>query len=632
MRRMTRGKQQILLHYLPGNTFDFERVGTIARVSELRGDTRTDLNISVVLRRVREHARAWHPDLRPTLRNDTLEDATRWILIEPKRAQSQMFPRVLWCQNRACGRVWNCENRDSLPSSCNDCGGDLIQMRHVKIHRCGELKPLEPPASCMQCRSSRIALDTRESERIMGFRWICRACGHRSALFGGPCRECVGTKWEELSDGKLNKHPERMDIEVHRAGRTFYPHAVKLLNVPSRNLDRLFALSERAHLVAAKWLQLPQVAGRTLPEIAAQSALPDDAPPSSLSDAELDELMKLPPEEMARAIQERMARRQSERQSASPAAIVAALQDQTGVTDEGLWERAETDLLDAVQLRESPTLRRLADETGETACAAHSVARRLGLAEVATISDFPIVSATYAWSRADYAPNLSRLNPFPPSVEHSGRWPIFVDEVRADALWVRLDPRRVARWLELNGFPLGDELGNSGDEARLGAEFVRLLDGAQLSLTLSAEAPQARLVAGLVHTLSHFCLRQAVFHCGLESTSLSEYVLPQALAFAIYCSSNNGATIGALTALFEQGAGAWLGGVANARRCVYDPDCRERGSNCHACTHLAETSCRFFNLNLSRAFLWGGRDAVLGAIEVGYFDARVAAVASGGGS
>jgi hypothetical protein len=64
----------------------------------------------------------------------------------------------------------------------------------------------------------------------------------------------------------------------------------------------------------------------------------------------------------------------------------------------------------------------------------------------------------------------------------------------------------------------------------------------------------------------------------------------------------------------------WLSSIRQTRRCVYDPVCYEREGGCHACTHLAETSCRFFNLNLSRAFLFGGSDKYLGRIAVGYFD------------
>jgi hypothetical protein len=110
------------------------------------------------------------------------------------------------------------------------------------------------------------------------------------------------------------------------------------------------------------------------------------------------------------------------------------------------------------------------------------------------------------------------------------------------------------------------------------------------------------MVFGLLHTFSHLAVRQAALLCGLDRPSLSEYLLPGALTFALYCNHRFGATIGALTALFEQSLAEWLNAIRETRRCVYDPVCRDRASNCHSCTHLAETSCRFFNLNLSLHF------------------------------
>jgi hypothetical protein len=164
----------------------------------------------------------------------------------------------------------------------------------------------------------------------------------------------------------------------------------------------------------------------------------------------------------------------------------------------------------------------------------------------------------------------------------------------------------------------------SNPDLALTAYFVQLLSHLPLHETLTAENKEARMVFGLLHTFSHLSMRQAALLCGLESTSLSEYVLPKALSFALYCNHRFGATIGALTALFEQSLSEWMNSIRETRRCVYDPVCRDRSGNCHACTHLAETSCRFFNLNLSRAFLFGGHDSELGEIRIGYFDPSLA--------
>jgi len=121
--------------------------------------------------------------------------------------------------------------------------------------------------------------------------------------------------------------------------------------------------------------------------------------------------------------------------------------------------------------------------------------------------------------------------------------------------------------------------------------------------------------------MSHFFLKKAALLCGLDRTSLSEYILPRTLTFAIYANHRFGATIGALSSLFEQSLPDWLGQIlTDTRRCLYDPVCQSKGGNCHACTHLAETSCRFFNLNLGRPFLFGGNDDEVGSINFGYWD------------
>ena len=195
-----------------------------------------------------------------------------------------------------------------------------------------------------------------------------------------------------------------------------------------------------------------------------------------------------------------------------------------------------------------------------------------------------------------------------------------MDLVQADALLIRLDPKLVLRWLERNGhsprLPQG-----AGDQQLLErAYFVDLLNGVPLRESLRADRAKARMVFTLLHTLSHLAVRQAALLCGLDATSLSEYILPRALTFALYCNHRFGATIGALTSLYEQSLNEWLRSITESDRCVYDPVCADAGGSCHSCSHLTETSCRFFNLNLSRSVLFGGRDQELGDIGTGYLD------------
>jgi hypothetical protein len=614
-RKMSRGKQQVLFNYLPGKTFDFERVATIARVVSIRGVPRTDLNVAVLLRKVTEEVQAWHEDFRPALRDDVLGQASRFILLDPKDVQAEMFPKLLWCQRGGCNRLFDFSHRDPIPNTCPVCRQDeLMQLRFIQIHRCGALHQLSP--YCPSCKSSnQMALNTRGSERISSFQWICRGCQHTyttNELFHRPCREC---SWP-------NPNQRHIDIEVHRAGRTFYAHTAVLLNIPHRRLDAFFSLSQWQAIAAARFFGLPEVVNRPLSDFAPTVSAGQAASDSGLPGADLDDLFRrqasgeLTAEQMVAEMRGLRQQRQIEQQASSPTGIVQALTQRTGVPWP-TWEQAGQEMLEAVMPLESGQPKKLYDQMPSSS--AVQTARRMGLSSLTLVTDFPIVTATYGYSRAEYTPKQCRLNPFPPERDHGGKFPIFVDQVQADALLLSLDPERVCIWLERNGLTPTLPSGSDPSLAQR-AYFVQLFDNISLRETLDASRPEVRMVFNLLHTFSHLCVRQAALLCGLDSTSLSEYLLPRALTFALYCNHRFGATIGALTALFEQSLAEWLNAVRDARRCVYDPVCRNHEGSCHACTYLAETSCRFFNLNLGRSFLFGGPDPELAQVLIGYFD------------
>jgi hypothetical protein len=411
-----------------------------------------------------------------------------------------------------------------------------------------------------------------------------------------------------------------MNIQVHRAGSTFYPHTTVLLNIPRGQLDAFLSLPEWPAIAAAKFLSLPGFQDRTLASFMPVTSHQQDDQDVGLSNTELEDLLErqasgeLTPAQVVEAMQDINQQRQQQQQASAD--VVRNLAQQTGV-EWPSWRDAGQEMLEAVMPKEDASHLELFDNRHRTDTV--QTARQLGMSELTLIPDYPIITATYGFSRSEFSPNECRINPFSPQRSHEGRFPIFVDQVQADAMLVSLDATRVLTWLEHNGHTPVLPNGSDRDLARR-AYFVQLFDYTELRQTLSEDQAQARLVFGLLHTLSHLCVRQAAILCGLDRTSLSEYLMPRALTLAIYSNHRFGATIGALTALFEQSLAEWLNTMRDTRRCVYDPVCHDHEGACHACAHLSETSCRFFNLNLNRAFLFGGHDPQLTNIEVGYFD------------
>lgn len=610
-RKMTRGKQQVLFNYLPGRTFDFEKVATIARVSKIKGIVRTDLNAQLILKKIGDDARAWSLDFRPALRDDVLRDPTRFVFLEPAAVSAEIFPRVFWCQSKQCGRIVNAENFDTIPTKCPECRtGYLVQLRFVRIHRCGALDPVTAPV-CQTCKTSRfVSLDTRGGERFAGFLWTCTKCKNRLTYFSGLCRSC---KWPISQDS--GPKIRNSDVEVHRAGRTFYAQTTVLLNIPNRQLDALFAKPEWPLIVAAKYLRFPEAQQISLLDFSrTQSADAGIESSGGLTNLELDDLLKKQAsgEITAEQMIAEMQRLRSAKALPTAKSNLAQLVVQRSQLSAAFWDHAGYELFESILPMETKTSASLATVNPE----ANGVSQRMGIDELTLESDYPIINATYGYTRSEYRPNECRLNPFPPDTDHGGKFPIFVDEVQADALLFRLAPKSVYEWIVENGLPLPST--SSDDDTAVRSFFVRIFDGLTLRATLGTNDSAARMTFGLLHTLSHISVRRAALLCGLDHTSLSEYLLPRSLSFAIYCNHRFGATIGALTALFEQSATQWLTSVGNSKKCIYDPVCKDAQGSCHACTHLAETSCRFFNLNLNRAFLFGGFDPQLGTIRKGY--------------
>jgi len=418
-----------------------------------------------------------------------------------------------------------------------------------------------------------------------------------------------------------------MSIEVHRARRTYYAQYTTLLNVPTNRFDKLLADSAWPIVVSAKYLGFQELTATPL-EHCVQSAEPIGNLDTGVSATDLDALLQqqasgqLKAEDLLGELQRLRTRNTQSQNARSPEHLKNSLVSRTGVPASS-WEQAAQEILESLLPHEIGRPHALSEDQNRASIM--QKARLMGLQDVLVLDDFPMILAAYGYTRTEDGPRgpgrpdiLSRLNPFPVDRDHSGRTPVFVDQINADALVLRLDPLRVLDWLVRNG--VNPKVPQGSDSAMsIRGYFVQVFSDAKLRETLSASDPAQRMVFGLLHTLTHYGIRQAALLSGLERTSLSEYLLPSTLSCVIYCNHRFGATIGALTSLFEQSLDEWLSTIRSTHRCIYDPVCNDSGGNCHACTHLAETSCRYFNLNLSRAFLFGGPDEVLGQIRHGYF-------------
>jgi hypothetical protein len=220
------------------------------------------------------------------------------------------------------------------------------------------------------------------------------------------------------------------------------------------------------------------------------------------------------------------------------------------------------------------------------------------------VDSFPVLTGQFGYTRGDPAPGQSHLRTYR---ERNGDYTVYGEVAQTEALFIRLDPISVLRWLRLNGLDLPDH-GNSRDaaEAILQSAALPTVGGA------AGNAVGAALLS-LVHSYAHRFIRQAAVFAGIERTALSELLMPLCFGFFVYAASRGDFVLGGLQALFEGELDTLLNRIVDAEhRCALDPGCEDNGGACAVCLHLGEPSCRLFNTSLSRHALAGD--------GLGYFD------------
>lgn len=239
---------------------------------------------------------------------------------------------------------------------------------------------------------------------------------------------------------------------------------------------------------------------------------------------------------------------------------------------------------------------------------------QLGLADFGLIRKFDLCKFSFGYSRMESVPVLRdkrgydmpvRLNLFPP-VRHDGTFkhPIYIVQQGNEALYVKLKPELVMKWLE--GLNCPDLFSLTGDK-KIGAGLLSSsvpLNAFLDNLPESATPPAYLYVYTLLHSYSHLLMKHVSEYSGLDLGSLGEYIFPADLAFVVY---RNGTTmdLGNMSAMWRNAGISMLGSMLSpkATQCGTGSLCATRGGACPDCLMVPETSCIAGNKLLSRSVL-----------------------------
>jgi hypothetical protein len=481
--------------------------------------------------------------------------------------KSQGVSVSLWPNNWVCSK---CRRLRKSPIAACACGStQWSQFHFVSFHECGFSG--EPWIAPCQTHNE-VMVNSPRSSNAKDLRFTCPVC-HAELLKGlGAGRPCPGCNQPGLN------------FNVHRAATVYTAHGFTMVN-PARPEQLQSLLSNGGAEKCLEWILsgMPGDRPSDLEQTAAQLTADLEAKGMSQSIASAAvAAMKASGHTFANEAGGQIALSSSDRESLFEASVDVAL-----AVFEG---RRSTIKLPNDDL--APELQDLYENAYPRAVV------RAGLREVDFVDRFPILRGNYGFSRGGGTAGETRLVMF---AGNGGAITVHADASETEALFLRLDPVRVAAWLVELGF-----LATSSSDRREAQTQVLEVSsfperGDDDSLTSAGAA-----VLTLIHSYSHRIIRQLAILAGVDRESLAEYVVPGHLGVFVYGTPRGDFVLGGLQSVFETDFDRLLDRQVDAEhRCPLDPGCERASGACVACLHLGEPSCSYYNRFLSRDVLFG---------------------------
>lgn len=582
---MERSRSQVIYRYLPGSVFLHED-GFIARTWRVDGNRiESQVNKKALLDAVEAAAIQWPTEKRKIPLPSTVP-ASEFAVLEPAGIVWDVWPSTFQCANKNCARVRRFFRADDVVDyadahnglRCDVCSRRLEQIPYFAAHACGELKEMYTP-TCTNC-GKREDVYLQDTGSFQTSSWRCRGCGDY---------HIQSTRFMPCSCGEYQNPSGRSFMRMYtvRDRRSHYPHYVSLINLDSDQYKRLRSHPQRGVASLASFLGDEPSLARGLRGLDVDDTTERmSADEWAEREAKYREIGLLSEDEIGTLkAQHGPVERGVRRIDVNDDLLEIA-------SDRLMLERAA--LLDESGLQDRRTLAEAAAEVeGADKVAledAVMAARRVGVETLSASLQFPVLLGAFGYTRQTRTPHTSTLQSFADKGAYDGKIPVFAVAAETESLIVELSGKSVYGWLAAEGHvPAIPDL----DERTARLKMLEVFAGG------GEPAGQA---GELVHSLSHTFLRALDDgQSGFGEASLAEWVVPQGLTFAIYVSSYQEFSIGALWTLMHSRVRAWMERVESvAFRCQNDPLCHNRSPRvCERCLYLT-FGCPVFNDGLSR--------------------------------
>lgn len=601
---MHRGLQQALYKYLPENWVDFTQSGGSVTYAvhvdnwnsvQLMGINNKRL-LRVVGQQIKEYKTLNGEESVVGFPSDINEEYVD--VLTPKVSdkiaaiQTSVKPWVFVCKK--CGHVRQYYSYDEFKRREHErckCGEGLTQLRMIRVCRCGYADGVFVP----KCKTPGHGTKYM-SRKGSGLDFVCNACGQRAAL-PHYCPECK----------------QELKIKPALDSSNYIPFSLSLIDLLDKKKDVFLDTEQDGRgekVVIAQYLGL--ISQESYKDIIAQGKV-------TQSDEFERELQKKADNYRAMGLDEITinAVLEAERKLSPGNQIFDAINKvSTGISvasSDDLKTIAE-EILEYDELINAKITLSL-EQAAEDAEIVNDGIRpeyrelcnSLGFTNAQLCSAVPIVFSSYGYTRLERSGEGVKLHGFP--IEMAKR-NIYATRLETEGVLFELDRRKVLDWLLKN--ELIDPADGPTDTSENGLKMW-FLDRVHPNLIFpfseidgTGNGNVTKQVYTLIHSISHALINEASEICGLDKSSLSEYILPNIPAVFIYCSNSQGFHMGALYSAFQTQFDKWLKrAYEKAKKCIFDPVCINKEKACAGCLFLNEVSCRHFNKDLDRSYLCG---------------------------
>ena len=601
---MHRGLQQALYKYLPENWVDFTQSGgsvTYAvHVDNWNSVQLMGINNKRLLRVINQQINEYKNQNGegsvvgfPSVINEEFVDVlTPKVSDNIAAIQTSVKPWVFVCNK--CGNVKQYYSYDEFKRKEFDrckCGEHLTQLRMIRVCKCGYADGVFVP----KCKTPGHGT-TYMKRKGSGLDFVCQKCGQRASL-PHYCPEC------------------KQEIKIKPAldSSNYIPFSLSLIDLLDKQKD-VFLDSEidgrGEQVVIAQYLSLITQDsyksiiknGKVTQADEFESALQVEA--ESLRAAGLDEAT------INIVID---AKRRTNPGNQIFEALSKVSNGITSVSSEGLKLIAE-EILEYDELIDAKITLTLekAEEDAELVNDGirpdyRSICEQLGFSNAQLCSAVPIVFSSYGYTRLERCGEGVKLHGFP---QEMAKRNVYATRLETEGVLFELDRAKVLNWLLKNGFICQNDMPTDMSDEGIKMWF---LDRIHPDLIMpfseidgNGNGAITKYVYTLLHSISHALINEASEICGLDKSSLSEYILPNIPAVFIYCSNSQGFNMGALYSAFQTQLDKWLKrAFERVKKCIFDPVCINKEKACAGCLYLNEVSCRHFNKDLDRSYLCG---------------------------